>query len=107
VAAIAGGDFGTTDPIALAELGIVAVCYAAGPVILARRLSDLPTIGVMALSLGLTCLVYIPIGALQWPATVPSLAVIGSIVTLGVVCTAIAFLVFAALIEAVGRCGRP
>jgi len=102
VAAIAGGDFGTTDPIAFVELGIVAVCYAAGPVILARRLSDLPTIGVMALSLGLTCLVYVPIGALQWPATVPSPAVIGSIVTLGVVCTAIAFLVFAALIEAVG-----
>ena len=102
VAAIAGGDFGTTDPIAFVELGIVAVCYAAGPVILARRLSDLPTLGVMALSLGLTCLVYVPIGALQWPATVPSPAVIGSIVTLGVVCTAIAFLVFAALIEAVG-----
>ena len=102
VAAIAGGDFGTTDPIAFVELGIVAVCYAAGPVILARRLSDLPTIGVMALSLGLTCLVYVPIGALQWPAAVPSPAVIGSIVTLGVVCTAIAFLVFAALIEAVG-----
>jgi len=102
VAAIAGGDFGTTDPIAFVELGIVAVCYAAGPVILARRLSDLPTIGVMALSLGLTCLVYVPIGALQWPAAVPSPAVIASIVTLGVVCTAIAFLVFAALIEAVG-----
>jgi len=102
VAAIAGGDFGTTDPIAFVELGIVAVCYAAGPVILARRLSDLPTLGVMALSLGLTCLVYVPIGALQWPAAVPSPAVIGSIVTLGVVCTAIAFLVFAALIEAVG-----
>jgi len=102
VAAIAGGDFGTTDPIAFVQLGIVAVCYAAGPVILARRLSDLPTIGVMALSLGLTCLVYVPIGALQWPAAVPSPAVIGSIVTLGVVCTAIAFLVFAALIEAVG-----
>jgi drug/metabolite transporter (DMT)-like permease len=102
VAAIAGGNFGTTDPIAFVELGIVAVCYAAGPVILARRLSDLPTIGVMALSLGLTCLVYVPIGALQWPAAVPSPAVIASIVTLGVVCTAIAFLVFAALIEAVG-----
>src|SRR4029079_9029602 len=83
VAAIAGGDFGTTDPIAFVELGIVAVCYAAGPVILARRLSDLPTIGVMALSLGLTCLVYVPIGALQWPAAVPSPAVIGSIVHLG------------------------
>jgi drug/metabolite transporter (DMT)-like permease len=56
----------------------------------------------MALSLGLTCLVYVPIGALQWPAAVPSPAVIGSIVTLGVVCTALAFIVFAALIEAVG-----
>jgi drug/metabolite transporter (DMT)-like permease len=102
VTAIVGGDFGTTHPIALVELGGVAVCYALGPVILVRRLSGLPSIGVMALSLGLTCLIYVPIAALQWPTAVPSPAVIGSIVTLAVVCTAIAFLVFAALIDAVG-----
>ena len=102
VAAIVGGDFGSTDPVALLQLAAVAVCYAVGPVILVRRLGGLPTVGVMALSLGLTFLVYIPIGALQWPAALPSAAVIGSIVTLGVVCTAIAFLVFAALIDAVG-----
>jgi drug/metabolite transporter (DMT)-like permease len=102
VGAIVGGDFGTTDPIALVQLLAVAVCYAVGPVILVRRLGGLPAVGVMALSLGLTFLVYVPIGALQWPAAVPSPAVIGSIVTLGVVCTAIAFLVFAALIDAVG-----
>jgi drug/metabolite transporter (DMT)-like permease len=102
VAAIVGGDFGTTDPIALVELAAVAVCYALGPVILARRLGGLPAVGVMALSLGLTFLVYVPIAALQWPTEVPSPAVVGSIVTLAIVCTALAFLLFAALIDAVG-----
>jgi drug/metabolite transporter (DMT)-like permease len=102
VAAIVGGDFAGTDPVALLELGGVAVCYAVGPVILARRLGDLPAVGVMALSVGLTCLVYVPIAALQWPAAIPSPAVIGSIATLGIVCTALAFLLFAALIAAVG-----
>jgi drug/metabolite transporter (DMT)-like permease len=56
----------------------------------------------MALSLGLTFLVYVPIAALQWPTEVPSPAVVGSIVTLAIVCTALAFLLFAALIDAVG-----
>jgi drug/metabolite transporter (DMT)-like permease len=102
VAAIVGGDFGTTDPVALVELAAVAVCYALGPVILARRLGGLPAVGVMALSLGLTFIVYVPIAALQWPTEVPSPAVVGSIVTLAIVCTALAFLLFAALIDAVG-----
>ena len=102
VAVIVGGDLGSTDPIAIVELAAVAVCYALGPVILARRLSGVPAVGVMSLSLGLTCLVYIPFAALLWPTEVPSPAVIGSIATLAIVCTAIAFLVFAALIDAVG-----
>ena len=29
-------------------IGVVAVCYAVGPVILVRRLSDLPSLGVVA-----------------------------------------------------------
>jgi drug/metabolite transporter (DMT)-like permease len=102
VAAIVGGDFGSTDPIALLELGLVAVCYALGPVILVRRLGGLPSVGVMALSLALTFVVYIPIAAFQWPTALPSPAVLWSIATLAVVCTAVAFLVFAALIDAVG-----
>jgi drug/metabolite transporter (DMT)-like permease len=102
VAAIVGGDFGSTDPIALLELAVVAVCYALGPVILARRLAGLPSVGVMALSIGMTFVVYIPIAALQRPTALPSPAVLWSIATLAVVCTAIAFLVFAALIDAVG-----
>ena len=56
----------------------------------------------MALSLALSALVYIPIAAVQWPATVPSANVVGSIVMLAVLCTAAAFLIFAALIDEIG-----
>ena len=37
--------------LAVAEVGGVAVCYAIGPIILSRRLSDVPALGVVAASL--------------------------------------------------------
>ena len=39
---------------------------------------------------------------MQWPASVPSANVLVSVVILAVVCTAVAFLVFAALISEIG-----
>ena len=102
VAAIVGGDYATTDPTALLQVGVVVVGYAVGPAILARRLAGLPAVGVMALSLTLCAIVYAPIAAVQWPAVMPSTNVVLAIVVLAVVCTAAAFLVFAALIEAIG-----
>jgi drug/metabolite transporter (DMT)-like permease len=102
VAAIVGSDIGVSDVTALLEVGVVVVGYAVGPAILARRLGGLPAVGVMALSLTLCALVYVPIAAVQWPATPPSANVVASIVILAVVCTAAAFLVFAALIDEIG-----
>ena len=102
VAAIVGGDYATSDPTALLQIAIVVVGYAVGPAILARRLGGLPTVGVMAVSLALCAVVYIPIAAVQWPSTMPSPNVLASIVILAVVCTAAAFLVFAALIDEIG-----
>ena len=102
VGAIVGGDFQTSDPVAIVLVLLVAVCYAVGPAILARRLGGLPSIGIMALSLGVTALLYLPIGLSQGPLVVPSFNVLASIVVLGVVCTAIAFQVFAALIDEIG-----
>lgn len=102
VAAIVGGDFGSTDVVALLQILVVVVCYAVGPAILARRLGGLPSVGVMALSLLLTALVYVPIGLAQWPVVAPSTDVVVAIVVLAVVCTAAAFLVFAALIDEIG-----
>jgi drug/metabolite transporter (DMT)-like permease len=102
VGAIVGGDLGTTDPVALLEVAGVVVGYAAGPAILARRLAGLPSIGVMALSLGMTAVVYLPIALPQLPPSPPSTNVIWAVVILAVVCTAAAFIVFAALIAEIG-----
>lgn len=102
VAAIVGGDFQTSNPVAIGQVLLVAICYAVGPAILARRLGGLPSIGVMALSLGLTALLYLPIAAIQRAIVLPSGNVLAAIAILGVVCTAIAFLVFAALIDEIG-----
>jgi drug/metabolite transporter (DMT)-like permease len=102
VGAIVGADFQTSDLTALVQVLLVAVGYAVGPAILSRRLGGLPSIGVMALSLALTALVYAPIAALQWPATVPSADALFAIATLGIVCTALAFMLFGELIAEAG-----
>ena len=83
-------------------MGIVVVCYALGPAILARRLDGLPTVGVMAVSLTLVAIVFVPIGVSQSPTEMPSTNVLISVVVLATVCTAAAFLLFGALIDAIG-----
>ncbi len=102
VTAIVWGNFATTDFTALLEIAVVVVGYAVGPAILARRLGGLPSVGVMAMSLTMCALVYVPIAAVQWPTAVPSPNVFAAVLILAVICTAAAFLVFAALIDEVG-----
>jgi len=102
VAAIVGGDFQAEDTTALLQVLVVVVGYAVGPAILSRRLGGLPSIGVMALSLSLCAVLYAPIAAVQWPSVVPSTNVLVAVVILGSVCTAAAFLLFAALIAEIG-----
>ncbi|MDX6408785.1 MAG: hypothetical protein QOE13_1856 [Gaiellaceae bacterium] len=102
VGAIVGLDVGQINLLALGEVALVAVCYAVGPVILARSLGGLPAIGVAAASLALSGLFYAPLAANDWPTTVPSAHVIESVVGLAVVCSAAGFLIFFALIKEVG-----
>lgn len=102
VAALVGLDVGQVDAVAVVEIGGVAVCYAVGPIILSRRLRDVPALGVVAASLLLSALIYAPLAAFRWPATMPSAHVVESVIGLAVVCTALAFLLFFALIGEVG-----
>lgn len=102
VAAIAGGDFEADSAVALVQVGIVVVCYAAAPFILSHRLEGVSSLGVMALALAFAALLYAPVGVAGWPAAPPSQAAIVSIVILALVCTAAAFLLFAALIREIG-----
>jgi drug/metabolite transporter (DMT)-like permease len=102
VAALVGLNVGNVDPVAVVEIFGVAVCYAIGPIILSRSLSDLPALGVVAASLLLTAVAYAPLAAWRWPGETPSGRVLLSVVGLAVICTALAFLVFFALIGEVG-----
>ena len=102
VAALVGLDLGQVNVLALVEIGCVAVCYAAGPIILSRRLSDVSSLGVVAASLVISAVIYAPLAGFRWPARMPSAHVVESVVGLAVICTALAFLVFFALIAEVG-----
>jgi drug/metabolite transporter (DMT)-like permease len=102
VAAIVGLDIGQVNAFALVEVAFVAVGYAIGPIIFSRSLGDLPALGVVAASLAISAIVYAPFAATHWPASTPSAHVLESVVGLAVVCTALAFLLFFALIAEVG-----
>ncbi len=102
VATLVGLDVSFRDFGAVGEVMLVAVGYATGPMIISRKLNDLPSVGVVAASLALTGLVYLPFGLLNLPAAMPPIPVLLSVTILGVVCTALAFLLFFALIAEVG-----
>ena len=102
VAAIVGlGIEGASVPAILAVV-TVAVCYAVGPALIPRWMADLPSLGIIAVSLGLAAVAYVPITAFAGVGERPSAAAVASILGLAVVCTAIAFLVFFALIGEIG-----
>jgi drug/metabolite transporter (DMT)-like permease len=90
------------DARSIGEVLLVAVCYATGPLIASRKLKDAPPLGMTAVCLAFAAVVYAPAAALTWPAAMPSAKVVAAIVCLAVVCTAVAFLIFFALIAEVG-----
>jgi drug/metabolite transporter (DMT)-like permease len=104
VAAIVGLDVEGSDIGAVAEMLVVVVGYALGPAILSRWMSDLPGVGVVAVSLAAAAVVYVPVVLLTggWPAALPSGQVVVAIVVLAVVCSALAFVLLVALVAEVG-----
>ena len=101
VAALVGLQLGHIDVLAVGAVLLTALGYAAGPLILSRRLADLPAVNVVAASLLVSSLVWAPAAAASWPTSVSAKAA-ASVVALALVCTAVAFLVFFALIAEVG-----
>ena len=102
VAVLVGFNVSVQDLGAAGEIGLVAICYAVGPLIVSRKLADAPPIGVVAMSLVLPAIVYAPLGLSHLPAAIPPPQVLLAIGLLGVVCTALAFLLFFALIAEAG-----
>src|SRR4051812_21092348 len=101
VVVLLGLDFEHVTARALIEMLLVAVGYAVAPVIMTRRLSDLPSYPVIAASLLITAIAYLPYAVVRWPSSIGAKEA-WSVITLGTVCTALAFVVFFALIADIG-----
>jgi drug/metabolite transporter (DMT)-like permease len=102
VVALIGLDLGAGDLASIAKLAVVVVGYALGPLIVARRLSDLPALEVVAVSLALCAIGYAAPGLAQLPPALPAVTSIAAVAVLGILCTAIAFLLFFRLIAEIG-----
>lgn len=105
VAALVGVDAsaGHLDWLSVAQLLTVATCYAVAPIIIDRQANPAPAIGTITVSILLVSVVYLPVGvpglAQAWPLQP---ATTGSLLVLGWLCTAVAFVLFFRLIAAAG-----
>lgn len=102
VAALVGFDVRGSSLLAASSFLVVVTGYALGPWVLARYLSELPGASVVAASLVLCAVAYAPVAILQRPEHALSASVVLSLIGLTLLCTAVAFMVFFALIREVG-----
>lgn len=101
VAALVGLDFQMSNLPAVGAAALTAIGYAIGPIIIDRKLGGVPPMGVATASLIVAALLYAPFAPFYWPDHItPSAA--WSVLALAVFCTAIAFLLFFALIAEAG-----
>jgi drug/metabolite transporter (DMT)-like permease len=102
VAVLAGPHLVGGSAWPIIEVLMVATCYAIAPLIAARHLRDVPALPMTATCLGFGALVYAAPAAATWPTEMPSLRVLSALAGLAIICTALAFIVFFALIREVG-----
>lgn len=92
--------------IAVGEVLLVALLYAIAPFVIATKLRDVPSLGSITLALLAVGIFYTPIGFLT-QHQVPTLESTLSLLALAVLCTAVAFIAFFALIARVGPVRAP
>ena len=82
-----------------------AVGYAVAPIIANEKMADVPTLGVVTLSMIVVVIVYAIPAGFTLPADIvagPSATQWTSVIFLGVICSALAFVFFFALIKEIG-----
>ena len=103
VAALVGLSL-TGDPLEALGAAMVlgaALCYAVGA-LLVKRLAGIAPIGASAVTMTIASLVLLPFAAFSVPQTLPSPPVLASVIALGLVCTALAYVIYYSLIQEAG-----
>jgi drug/metabolite transporter (DMT)-like permease len=88
--------------LGIGAIMITATGYAIGPMLIKHRLAGLDPRATMGASLALASVLLAPWAALDTPSRAPSAGAIGAVVVLGLLCTAIGFVVYAILIGEAG-----
>ncbi|NBV66770.1 MAG: DMT family transporter [Actinobacteria bacterium] len=95
--------FGNSDPLSIGMMLITAMSYSFAVNMIAIKLPDVSGIAINGLAMVFTAIVYLPFMITQWPAanTVSKEAAL-SLVTLGIFCTALAFISFFIVMKEIG-----
>ncbi|HSO98821.1 MAG TPA: DMT family transporter [Solirubrobacteraceae bacterium] len=103
VIALVGLDAGSRgELIGTGAILIAALGYAIGPMLLKLRLTGLDARAAMGASLGFAAVLLAPAALADLPHRTPTAGAFASVVLLGLLCTALAFVVFAVLIREAG-----
>lgn len=93
---------GNQDILSIGMVILAAIGYAYAINMINRRIPHVPGIAINTWAMIITSIVYLPFAIINWPSKTPSLEAVGSVIALGVFCTAIAFIYFFKLIAEVG-----
>jgi len=82
---------------------LAAAGYAASALLIKRpAIAALPSLGVVAVECVTATIVVLPLALTRLPSKVPDLEVVASLLVLGLICTALAYLIFFALVAEIG-----
>jgi drug/metabolite transporter (DMT)-like permease len=104
VAALLGIDVGgdAAQLLGAAMVLLATFCYAVSTLLVKRYFSDVPMLGVVAVATAIASLVLLPFTVALTPARPPSVEVVLALGALGVLCTAVALMLYFALIVEAG-----
>ena len=91
-----------TDLLAAAGILVAAFGYAAGPMFLKRSLSELDVRTSMGASLAVAAVVLTPFAVFDLPSRTPTGGAFASVAVLGLICTALGFVLMTLLIREIG-----
>jgi drug/metabolite transporter (DMT)-like permease len=104
VVALVGIDFGgrTSELLGAGAILLGALGYAIGPTLVRLHLTQLDPRATMGGSLAIAAVLLAPYAALDRPHAVPGVGALACVVVLGLLCTALAFVVYTVLIAEAG-----
>ena len=96
---------GLIDPLWVGAVILASVGYAIAPAMIANKIGFVPTAGVVSLSMVIVGVIYAIPAAFTLPAEIaagPAVESWMALIVLGVICSAVAFILFFALIKEIG-----